>query len=430
MKRFAQLSLHTFLAQAGGLACGLASGVVIARAMGPTAKGAIAVYTLIAGFLALVGNLGLGLANVHLVARNEYPARTAWANSLWVAAAAGSLLAAAAFFLAPLAGIALRRPLDMGLLVISLVSVPWLLWFDYQSNLLRGLQRIGWFNAANLLRQAGRLALLAILVVGLRGGTAGALWSANVALAAAGLACWLLIRSTGNAGLAPSWHRLKAASAYGLKGQAGQLIQFFNYRLDMILLALFWSNREVGIYTTAVFAAELVWYIPSAVATVLLPKISAVTEPAQGADRSARAIRHTLLWSLAAAAVLAALAKPLITGLYGPSFAPAVPALWVLLAGVAALAPGKVIVSHLAAIGKSQYVSYMALAGLGLTLALDLLLIPRYGIIGAAAASALAYGGSGLACLYWMKRETGLGIRSSLVPRRDDWQDYRELMPL
>jgi O-antigen/teichoic acid export membrane protein len=430
MKRFAALSLHTFLTQAAGLACGLAAGVLIARALGPAAKGAIAVYTLIAGFLALVGNLGLGLANVHLVARGEYPARTAWANSLYLAAAAGTMLSVAAFFLAPLAGIALHRPIDMGLLVVCLAAVPWLLWLDYQVNLLRGLQRIGWFNAINLGRQAARLLLLLLLVLVLHGGTMTALWSFNIALAAAGIGCWLLIRRTGNAGLAPSWRQLKSAVSYGIKGQLGQFIQFFNYRLDIILLALFWSNREVGIYTTAVFIAELVWYIPSAVATVLLPRISAVTEAGQAARHSSRAIRHTAFWSLLAAVALAALAQPLITGLYGQGFAPAVPALWILLAGIVALAPGKIIVSHLAATGKSQYVSYMALAGLGLTLALDLLLIPRFGINGAAAASALAYGCSGLASIYWLKRETGMGIRDSLLLRKDDWQEYRELIPL
>ena len=151
---------------------------------------------------------------------------------------------------------------------------------------------------------------------------------------------------------------------------------------------------------------------------------------ARGVSQSSRAIRHTTFWSLAAAFVLSLLAKPLITGLYGPSFAQAVPSLWILLVGIVLLAPGKIVVSHLAAVGKSQYVSYLALAGLGLTLALDLLLIPRYGIIGASVASAAAYGASGIASLFWLKRETGLGIRESLILQKGDWQEYRELIPL
>jgi O-antigen/teichoic acid export membrane protein len=163
---------------------------------------------------------------------------------------------------------------------------------------------------------------------------------------------------------------------------------------------------------------------------VLLPAVSAMDDAGQGARHSARAIRHTVLWSLAAALLLAALARPLVGLLYGPAFGAAVPALWVLLAGVVALAPGKLAVSHLAAVGKAQYVSYMALAGLGLTVALDLLLIPRFGIIGAASASAAAYACSSIASLWWMRRETGIGLRQSLVPLRQDWLDYRELLPL
>lgn len=423
------LSLQAFAAQAAGLVCGLASGVVIARCLGPTAKGAVAVYALAAGFVALAGNLGMGMANVHLVARGAVPPRRAWANSLAVAAALGIPLSVAAFFAAPLLGIALRRPPDMGLLGIALGSVPLLVMFDLQLNLLQGAGDIAGSNRGGLARQALRLAALVPLVALLPGGTAGALWSANIALAGGNIWCLALLRRRGAVSLVPDWPSLARSLGYGLKTLPGQLVQFFNYRLDLLMLALFWTNREAGVYSVAVFMAELVWYIPQAVITVLLPRVSSAPTAQEGLAITARAIRHTVLWSALCAAALAAAAPLAIGLLYGAPFAEAVPALWVLLLGIAALAPGKLAVVHLAGAGRPQYYTYLALVGIGLSVGLNLALVPRFGIIGAAAASAVAYAASGALALYWLRSRTGLGLRRSLLLRREDWSLYSDLVP-
>lgn len=429
MKRGALLSIQAFAAQAAGLVCGLASGVVIARCLGPAAKGAVAVYALAAGFLALAGNLGLGMANVHLVARGEIEPRRAWANSLAVSLVLGVPMSVAAVFAAPLLGIALRRPPDMALLGIALGSVPLLILFDLQLNLLQGAGDIAGSNRGGVARQALRLAALLPLVALFPGGTAGALWSANVALAGGNLWCLILLRRRGAVALLPDWQCLSRSLGYGLKTLPGQLVQFFNYRLDLLMLALFWTNREVGVYSAAVFMAELVWYIPQAVITVLLPRVSAAGTAQQGLAMTARAIRHTVLWSVLSAVALAAVAPLLIGLLYGPAFADAVPALWVLLLGIAALAPGKLAVAHLAGDGHPQYYTYLALVGVGISVALNLALIPRFGIIGAAAASAAAYAVSGALALRWLRARTGVGLRRSLLVRREDLLLYAELVP-
>jgi len=430
MKKFGALSLQTFLYQALGMLLGLGCGVIVARYLGPTAKGAIALYGLIAGFLALAGNLGLGLANVHLVGSGQIMPGRAWANSLYLAVLTGSLLAVLTIFLFPVLGIIVKRPVDMGLLGIVLCGLPLLLLLDYQINLLRGLGDLEGFNQAGLMRQAGRLAALGLLVAAFKGFVASALWAANISIFLAVLWSGYRIAKKIPLSLVPSWRGLKKSLSYGMKGQPGQIIQFFNYRLDLILLALFWTNREVGIYATAVFLAELIWYIPAAVSTVLLPAVSSADSEARARDISLKAIRHTVFLSLAAAVTLAVTAQWLIITLYGPSFAPAVRALQVLLFGVVMLAPAKLIVSHLAGVGKSQYVSYLALSGLGLTLLLDIVLIPRFGMIGAAWASAAAYSCSGLLSLYWLKRHLRVEIIPSLILNKEDWQEYRELINL
>lgn len=428
MKRLAAASLQTLAAQSAGLVCGLVSGVVIARLLGPAAKGAIVVYMLIAGGLALAGNLGLGMANVHLVAKGVVEPRRAWANSLAASVVMGTVLAAGVFFAAPMVGIVVRRPLDMGLLLIALVSVPLLVLFDLQLNLMQGMGDIRGSNRAGLARHGLRLAALLLLVVILPGATAGALWAANIGLAGANLWCAFLLGRNKAVSPVPAWADLRRSLGYGLKTLPGQLIQFLSYRLDILLLAYFWTNREVGVYSVAVFVSELVWYVPQAVITVLLPRVSAIPDR-DGLALTTRAIRHTVLWSVVCAVALSLAAPIVIVRLYGGPFAEAVPALWILLIGITALAPGKLAVIHLAGTGKPQYYSYLALAGFGLSVVLDLALIPRFGITGAAAASAAVYGLSGALALYWLRTRTGADLRQSLIVQRGDWLHYARLVP-
>jgi len=430
MSRILRESAESIAAQVLGLALGLGAGVLVARTLGPTAKGTIALYTMMAAVLATVGNLGLGAANVHLVGSGRATAERAWANSWWLSWTSGTGLAVAAFFLSPLLALALAKPIDMSLLAIALAGVPLAILLDCQLNLLRGLQRMRLVNLAAAARQALRLLLLMLFILFLKQGTSGALWALNIGLALASLLAFLLLRRQTAVSLRPSFHLLRESLGYGIKVQPGQVLQFFNYRLDIFLLALFWNSREVGLYTTATFAAELLWYIPNGINLVLFPTVSGTKDSREAGRLSAPIIRHTLLWTAILALGLGIAAEVLVTALYGENFRTAAHALRVLLLGVVAMAPGKLALNHLAGIGKPQYLTYAALAGLAATVALDLALIPRFGMMGAAWASAAAYTLTGAAGIWWLKRQAGVGLRESLVIRSQDLDLYQRTLGL
>lgn len=420
-------SAWSIAVQTAGLALGVGSGIVVARALGPTAKGAITLYATLTGVLATAGNLGLGAANVHLISSGRMIARNAWANSWWASWTVGPGLAVAVFFTAPLAGMALGKPPDMSLLAAALTGLPLAILFDCQANLLRGLGRVGLFNASLMARQGLRLAALLAMVAWLGWGVSGALWAANISLALAAAAAAFILRGERVLSLEPSLTDFRRSLGYGLKAMPGQLLQFLNYRLDLFVLALFMDNGQVGLYATAVFAAELVWHIPNGVNTALFPAVSSRADPGDAAELSSRAMRHTVFWSALLAAAMAAAAGPLVTAVYGPAFAPSAWALRVLLLGTAAMAPAKLALNHLAGTGRPQYLSYAALIGLTATVALDLALIPRWGMMGAAWASTAAYLAVSAAALYWSMRRGGLRLRKSLFIRAGDFVPYLRL---
>jgi Na+-driven multidrug efflux pump len=97
----------------------------------------------------------------------------------------------------------------------------------------------------------------------------------------------------------------------------------------------------------------------------------------------------------------------------------------ILLLGVVALSLHKILASDLSGRGLPQYPSITSALALVVTLVADLLLIPRYGIVGAAWASTLAYGVQTIALVVIYRRVTGVAWRDLVVLRRDDLLLYR-----
>ncbi len=85
------------------------------------------------------------------------------------------------------------------------------------------------------------------------------------------------------------------------------------------------------------------------------------------------------------------LTRWLIPLFYGQAFASAIPAAQWLLPGMLALTIVKTLSVVVSGLGRPEYMTYGILVGLLGTTVLDFLLIPHFGIIGAAWASSLAY---------------------------------------
>jgi O-antigen/teichoic acid export membrane protein len=214
----------------------------------------------------------------------------------------------------------------------------------------------------------------------------------------------------------------KRLLGYGGKAWIGNIIQYFNYRLDVYFVNFFWGASAVGFYSIAVSLAELLWYIPHAVATVLFPKTAADWEQAK--DFTPRVSRNIAAITAVAAAMLAIGAPGLLTIAYGERFRPAVAPLLALLPGVVFLSVGKIVSSDLAGRNRPQFGMWAALTSLGLTLVLDVILIPPLGTTGAGLASSVAYAVTTIILVAWYVRMSGNGPVCVLVMQRTDLQMY------
>jgi O-antigen/teichoic acid export membrane protein len=117
---------------------------------------------------------------------------------------------------------------------------------------------------------------------------------------------------------------------------------------------------------------------------------------------------------------LAAIGGPLIHLLYGRAFSSAFPALLILLPGTWAISLWKNIIYDLAARGYPGVKLSGAGIAIVLTIMLDVICIPRWGIVGAALASSVAYSSAFAAALWFYCRITSCHPGDVLVPKVND----------
>jgi O-antigen/teichoic acid export membrane protein len=213
---------------------------------------------------------------------------------------------------------------------------------------------------------------------------------------------------------------------FGVRAWTGSFARFLNFRTDQILMGFLASEAALGIYAVAVNASEILLYLPAATATALLP-VAARAEPAARTEHTLRAFRSASLVTAVAILVAAVLGPLLLPVVFGASFEASVgPFLW-LLPGALGFAATAVFSHALLAASAPGLSSLGSIVSLVLGVALDLVLIPRYGASGAAAAASTAFlaGGATALLAYWYR--SPFAWRTLIRPRRDDLEVFRAL---
>lgn len=391
--------------------------LLLARGLGPAGRGTVAFVTVTASVIAHVAKFGLAEAAAVLVARRPDQRAILLTNTVLfstVTAVLGGLAAVAGLIAlgdeAP-AGVGTT---ELALLVAGCVATA-LVGVGY--GVLIGLDR---FRVYAVISLAGPW--LYALLLGLVWATVGltisraigawvvahALWAALLLAACA----WRM--GFGRPALAP----LRESLAFGMRAWAGSLSMFLNFRADQILMGFLATEAALGLYAVAVNVSEVLLYLPGAIATALIPLVARDAAKPRVAE-TLTAFRMLTLLTAVGIVVAALLFPVLVPIIFGEDFRGSVqPFLW-LLPGAIGFAASRVFSAALMALGNPGLSSVGPFASLAVGLILDVILIPRYGAEGAAAAASVAFLlGGAMALLAYRKSVTFSG--SDLLPRPAD----------
>ncbi len=186
--------------------------------------------------------------------------------------------------------------------------------------------------------------------------------------------------------------------AFGLRALPHGFLTETMIRIDVLVLSLFMSEAQVGIYSFVAFFLEGILQIPLTVRTVTNPlwtKIVKRRDRREFFQTARHAIATSGFSTLAAIAVLLALFPTLITYFPKTDAVASWELLKILMAGLAVYAFFLPLDHLLLQGGKPGWQSVAMVVTTGLNVALNFILIPRHGLSGAAMATAIAFAASG-----------------------------------
>jgi O-antigen/teichoic acid export membrane protein len=407
-------ALETYATNLAAAVLSFGNVLVVARALGASGRGDVAFLTTIGYLLASAAALGIEQANANVAGREPARRPQLATNSVLLAAlfgAGAAGLAGAVMAAFPAVG----GETSVGLRVLVLVFVPLLVLQIYLQLLLQAEYAFRLTNATWLLPPLVNVAVNGILAAAgaLSVTAAVATWLAGQALGVAVLAWYALRRSAGFGRPDPALAR--RSLAFGVKAHAGRVLTLGNYRIDQWILGAVAGSRELGHYSVAVVWAEVLFYLPTALTLVQRPDLVRA-ERGEAARLAALGVRAALLVTLVGAALIVLLAPVLVVVAFGDEFRPAVDDLRVLAPGAVGIVLLKLLGNALTAQGRPLVAAGSVAVAFAVTLALDAVLIPDHGGLGAAVAATIAYTAGGAAVAVAFARTLG-GRLPDLLPR-------------
>jgi O-antigen/teichoic acid export membrane protein len=182
--------------------------------------------------------------------------------------------------------------------------------------------------------------------------------------------------------------------------------------VDILILQLFVGPAEVAVYYAATKTLVLISFVYFAVAAASAHRFSQY-HVAGETEKLARFVTDTIRWtfwpSLAVAAALLVAGKPLLA-LFGPGFADGYPLIFVLVIGLMARASVGPSERLLNMVGQQRACALIYACAFATNLILCLVLIPRFGLLGAACSTATAVVCESVLLFVVTKRRLGLHI--------------------
>jgi stage V sporulation protein B len=413
----------TFVLQITQVAALVGVNVVVTRATGASGKGIFTLMSLLVTMGTAITALGLGWAAAYFIGRRLFPvgavAGTLLTSSLVSSAVtliglgAGFLLFRSSYFAA----------VSNAQFVVTLALVPVVQFGSTLASIILATNRPIHFAAVSLVQWVVTFGLQAILAFTGRLDPTLALgaWLAGATIG--GIVGFTVASRHVKLRFGLDRNVLRQLLGFGLKGYIANLLMFFNYRLDSLIVNALLGVASVGIYSIAVAMAEVIWNMAGALSTVMFPHVSALDR--KDANRLTPVVSRNV-WFLTLLAVIfaAVVGRYVIEFVFGTVMLGAAKPLLLLLPGILALSGAKVLSSYLSGIGRPIYSTYIAGGSVILTVALDLIFIPRYGISGAAAASSVVYTLTTIATLVVFRKESGAGILETIVIQPQDFGYY------
>ena len=434
--------IYNVLAQGAVFLFGLLNAVLSAQVLGAEGKGQLAIYLLAIDMGIVFLILGLGQALQYYASREEFhgpkTVNTAFAYTLGSAILFG-VLVQALFWLGQGSRV-LPQPFDSPLFRV-LITIHFL--HQFFGHLIIGL-----INSHKLFVQTSKIQIVSIaltmaMYVGLfvvhRTGTYGVFANsfyvalATSAIVRIGLAVFVYFKHVHRRGTPHRWEFLDSTEvrtlvAFGVFPWLSAFMMRGVLKADFWFVQYFEGLDNLGVYSVASNVGETLYLLPNTIGLVLLSFVADPETRDRSTERTAMIARLFFLTMMVGAVAFSPISSWFFGFAFGPEFRDSGPIFNLLLWGIVPFSLATVMIGFLTGANEVRHILAAASAGLILILVLDVLMVPRFGMTGAAGARGAALNVMTWYLVFRFHKTTGIAYRDFLIPKMADLREMAGIL--
>jgi O-antigen/teichoic acid export membrane protein len=394
------------------------------RMLGPANKGIYAYFFLIPGMIMMFSNFGFFGSTTYYSANKKYSIEKVVSQALY-------MIVILFIFMSGIFFMWLLFTKDQ-IFLDNQVFIPFILLFllislfnDFFSGIIQGLNKISQYNFSRLLYGALNIIALLIIMFFFKTDLLYLIIAEGVLVYIP--AVFFIIRQSPTLKMLPfDFNYLKNSFRYGIKIYFAGLSGYLHLNIDMLIISRLLSMSQLGLYSLAVGLAEKFLLVLNASAFALVPRACA---DGGNYELTSRICRINITIGIIFTIFVVTIVKPLIVLVYSVAFAKAAVPLSIILPGIVIWSIPTMIGTDLGARDKVKYTVYSSLFALFSNIALNYLLIPKFGINGAALASTITYSLSAITMIYfYAKVVPEMKVNELLFLKKSDVTDIFSLV--
>jgi O-antigen/teichoic acid export membrane protein len=220
---------------------------------------------------------------------------------------------------------------------------------------------------------------------------------------------------------------LKKFIGYGFLNQLDVLAQMLSFRFSYYLINSMLDVSQVGVYSNAVSIIESIWLISRSISLVQHARIVNSNDLNYNKRITINFFKVSTVFVLLACIVLYLIPSNFFVFIFGKDFSNVKLVIISFLPGVIVFNASFIFSALFSGMGKYKYNVVASFVGLILTVSLALLLIPRYGIIGAGISASISYLGTSVVKFIFLSKNYNISVFDLLV-RSSDFKELKQLL--
>jgi len=411
---------------------GLVTTIIIARTLGPELQGIYTLIVLLPTMLVTFMNFGIAPATVFSIGKNKRTLNTIVSTNIVLSFFISIFAIVIGILFAILTQNTFFEGVALKALLIVLLVLPFLFINSFLQAVYQGTQNFRRYNEIIVLNRVIQSLFLIIVLLIFQLGLTGALIAYGMGSI---LPTYLIYRYFKKDQFKFkisdfSWSLSKEYFNYGYKAHLSNIVSFLNYRLDLLMVSFYLNPLAVGVYNVAVSIAERLWVFSAPVSAALFPRISSLESDEEKTELTVKVARFILYLSIIVGILFFMISPLAIKILFGNEYSDASNVIRILIVGITVFAAERIISNDFAGRGKPELNLYTSIFTVLCNLVLNIVLIPLYGINGAAISTSIAYILTFIVKISLFKIVTGARFRDILILKQSDWLLIQKMFQL